>query len=59
MGPDSARELLLVSVLIALWLVWRVFRLVRKRMEEERQRRNAITDELKSFEKEHGKRSSK
>ena len=59
MGPDSARELLLVSVLIALWLVWRVFRLVRKRMEEERQRRNAITDELKSFEKEHGKRSPK
>jgi uncharacterized protein HemX len=59
MSPDSARELLLVSVLIALWLGWRVFRLVRKRMDEERERRDAITDELESFEKEHGKRSAR
>ena len=59
MSPDGARELLLVSVLIALWLGWRVFRLVRKRMDEERERRDAITEELESFEKEHGKRSPK
>ena len=58
MNPQDSRYFYYAGLLLALYLVWRIYRIVRSRIERDRELRDQARREVEEFEREHGRRES-